>query len=289
MQTREAEAPVELRSPHGTIRLKWHKLRRRLADAPFDRQNLALGLGAGASLEVDLQPLACGRFVCLHDAELESETTGAGPVSGIDAEAVKRLRMREGGAPPLLLDELVDRVRAGPTHPATRVQLDLQPSATALDAARVAGFETALRGRGEPFVLSGTDWDAVSRLGDGVPGLALGYDPSRRVRDGVEDLVSFVRQHAPTAETLYLHFAIVRRSQQLGDGVVRRLADLGYRIDCWTLDHGRTDASDNLRSAIAAGCHEVTTNTPLAWLATAALTTAKTCTPGGMPASRRPR
>ncbi len=265
MPTREADAPIELRSPHGTIRLKWHKLRQRLDDAPFDRHNLALGLAAGASLEVDLQALACGRFVCLHDAELESETTGAGPVVGIDADAVKRLRMREGGAPPLLLDELVDLVQHGPTHPAARVQLDLQPSATALDAARIAGFEAALRGCGEAFVLSGYDWDAVSRLGAGVAGLALGYDPSRRVRDGVEDVVSFVRDHAPAAEVLYLHFAIVRRSQQQGDGLVRRLADLGYRIDCWTLDHGRTNATDNLRSTIAAGCHEVTTNTPLAW------------------------
>lgn len=289
MPATDAEAPIELRTPQGTIRLKWHKLRRLLEDAPFDRRNLAVGLAAGASLEVDLQPLACGRFVCLHDAELESETTGAGPVSGIDADAVKRLRMREGGAPPLLLDELVDLVRAGPTHPATRVQLDLQPSATVMDSARVAGFEAALRGRGGAFVLSGYDWDAVSRVGGGVAGLALGYDPSRRVRDGVDDVISFVRDHAPSAEVLYLHFAIIHRSQQQGDGLVRRLADLGYRIDCWTLDHGRTDATENLRSAIAAGCHEVTTNTPRAWVTAADLTTARTRTPAGMPPSRCPR
>ena len=289
MEIREVEAPVELRSPHGAIRLKWHKLRRRLEDAPFDRRNLALGLAAGASLEVDLQPLACGRFVCLHDAELESETTGLGPVSGIDAGDVKRLRMREGGAAPLLLDELVELVRGGPTHPAARVQLDLQPSATAMDSARIAGFETALRGSGEAFVLSGYDWEAVSRLGGRVAGLTLGYDPSRRARDGVDDLVSFVRRHAPSAEVLYLHFAIVRHSQQQGDGLVRRLADLGYRIDCWTLDHGRTNATDNLRAAIEAGCHEVTTNTPLAWVTAGALTTEQTRTPAGMPPSRRSR
>jgi len=289
LEIREIEAPIELRAPHGAIRLKWHKLRRRLEDAPFDRHNLALGLAAGASLEVDLQPLACGRFVCLHDAELASETTGAGPVSGIDADAVKRLRMREGGAAPLLLDELVELVRSGPTHPAARVQLDLQPSATPMDGARIAGFETALRGNGEAFVLSGYDWEAVSRLGSRVAGLTLGYDPSRRVRDGVEDLVAFVRRHAPAAEILYLHFAIVRRSQQRDDALVRRLADLGYRIDCWTLDHGRTDATDNLRAAIAAGCHEVTTNTPLAWLAEPALTTARTRTRVETPPSRRSR
>lgn len=266
MQAADAEAPIGLCTPHGAIRLKWHKLRRRLDDAPFDRRNLALGLAAGASLEVDLQPLACGRFVCLHDAELESETTGAGPVVALDAEAIQRLRMRDGGAAPLLLDELVALVRSGPTHPATRVQLDLQPTATPMQGAWRTSFEAALGGRGEPFVLSGYDWDAVSRLGGGVAGLTLGYDPSRAVASGAGDLVSLLRQRAREAATVYLHFTIVRDARRRGDELVRRLADLGYRIDCWTLDHGRTRATENLLVAIEAGCHEVTTNTPLAWV-----------------------
>jgi hypothetical protein len=256
-----------LRAQQRTIRLKWHKLRLRLEDAPFDRRNLALGLAAGASLEVDLQPLACGRFVCLHDAELESETTGRGSVASIDADAVKRLRMREGGAPPLLLDELVDLVRSRPVHPAARVQLDLQPTAAPLDGARIAGFASSLGGRGDPFVLSGYDWDAVTRLGGGIAGLTLGYDPSRLESERAGGVLSLVRRHAPTAEILYLHYSIVRRAQDRGDALVQRLADLGYRIDCWTLDRGRTNALANLRSAVAAGCHEVTTNTPLAWVA----------------------
>ena len=263
----DAEAPVELRAQQRTIRLKWHKLRLRLEDAPFDRRNLELGLAAGASLEVDLQPLACGRFVCLHDADLESETTGQGPVAAIDADAVKRLRMREGGAPPLLLDELVDLVRSRPVHPAARVQLDLQPTRVPLDAARIAGFATSLGGRGDAFVLSGYDGNAVTRLGGDIAGLTLGYDPSRQEPEDAGGVLSLVRRHAPAAQILYLHYAIVRRSQARGDALVRRLADHGYRIDCWTLDRGRTDALANLQTAIAAGCHEVTTNTPLAWVA----------------------
>ncbi len=265
LQAGTVDAPVELRTSQGTVRLKWHKLRLRLGDAPFDRRNLALGLAAGASLEVDLQPLACGRFVVLHDAELESETNGEGPVAAIDADAVKRLRMREGGAAPLLLDELVALVRSGSPHPAARVQLDLQPTPVPMDGARIAGFESVLHGDGAPFLLSGYDWDAVSRLGGGVAGLTLGYDPSRQVSEGADDVVSLVRRRAPAAEVLYLHYSIVRRSQQRGDALVRRLADLGYRIDCWTLDRGRTDATANLLLAVAAGCHEVTTNTPLPW------------------------
>lgn len=258
-------APVAVATAQGSIRLKWHKLRRRLEDPPFDRRNLALGLAAGAELEVDLQPLACGRFVCLHDADLGSETDGEGPVASADADAVGRLRMREGGAPPMLLEELAEQVRSAAVHPAARVQLDLRPTAAPLVGARRELFEAALRGLGERFVLSGYDWHAVCRLGGGVPGLALGWDPSQRVQAGADDGAALVREAAPGAHTLYLHRAIVRRSHARGDGLVRRLADRGHRVDCWTLDRGRTGAEESLAAAVAAGCHQVTTNTPLAW------------------------
>lgn len=282
MQVEDTEAPIEVRTRQGAIRLKWHKLRRRLEDAPFDRHNLALGLAAGASLEVDLQALACGRFACLHDADLESETDGTGPVAAIDADALKRLRMRAGGAPPLLLDELVGLVRSGPIHPAARVQLDLQPAAGPMDHARRHGFEASLGGCGQPFILSGYDWDAVARLGSGIPELRLGYDPSRQWAHDSDDVVSLVQRRAPEAEILYLHYTIVRRSQQCGDGVIRRIVDRGYRVDCWTLDRGRTDAMTHLLSAVAAGCHEVTTNTPLAWAEALARREART---GALPGS----
>ena len=35
--------PVAVDGPHGLVRLKWHKLRTRLAEAPFKRSNLTLG------------------------------------------------------------------------------------------------------------------------------------------------------------------------------------------------------------------------------------------------------
>ena len=68
--------PDGLSIRHGDrgIRLKWHKLRRRADDPPFHRPNLAAGLAAGASMEVDIQPLADGGFVCLHDWTLETQT-----------------------------------------------------------------------------------------------------------------------------------------------------------------------------------------------------------------------
>jgi hypothetical protein len=107
--------------------------------------------------------------------------TGLGPVAEIDAAAVSRLKMRGGaGEPPLLFDELLQTVRTAPTHAATLVQLDLKTTADEIDAAAGAAFARALDGLASRFILSGYDWEAVTRLGGGVAGLAFGYDPSRR-------------------------------------------------------------------------------------------------------------
>lgn len=264
-------APIEIRHADRTVRLKWHKLRQCPEDPPFSRRNLRAGLAAGASLEVDVRPLACGRFVCLHDAQLEHESTGRGPVAAIDAATVTRLKMREApGERPLLLDELVDILDRTPADPRARVQLDLGVTAEEIDAAAVAGFARALHGFAGRFILSGYDWDAVTRLGGDVVGLALGYDPTEAVGAfGGSDVLRLVQEMAPEADTIYLHRKLVRSSQQRDDGLIDRLRERGHRVDCWTIDHGLPGAVEDLQTAIAAGCDEITTNSPRAWAATA--------------------
>ena len=73
--------PIGVEGPDGPIRLKWHKLRTDLEQAPFKLSNLALGWKLGASLEVDIIAAADGRFVVLHDATLGPSTTGRGRVA----------------------------------------------------------------------------------------------------------------------------------------------------------------------------------------------------------------
>jgi glycerophosphoryl diester phosphodiesterase len=255
---------------HGgrTVRLKWHKLRRRPEDPPFARANLRAGLAAGASIEVDLRRLACGRFVCLHDAELERETTGAGPVAALDAAAIGELEMR--GAPgerPLLLEELAEAVRAGPCAPDTRVQLDLKDTAAQLDGASRAALVAALEGIAGHFILSGCDWDAVKRLGGDLPGLALGYDPYDDAGDDPADAARAIRERAHEADTIYLHRELVRAAHEQGHPLVARLRAQGHRVDCWTIDHGDPSAVGDLRIAIAAGCDQITTNSAATWAA----------------------
>jgi glycerophosphoryl diester phosphodiesterase len=259
-------APTALAHGGRTVRLKWHKLRQRLFDPPFARANLRAGLAAGASLEVDLRRLACGRFVCLHDGQLESETTGKGPVAGIDVAAIGRLEMRDApGERPILLDELAAIVRAGPCAPDALVQLDLKDAE--IETASRAIFAEMLDDVAGRFILSGCDWDAVRRLGGAVPGLALGYDPYDDAGDDPAEAIRAIRDRALEADTVYLHRALVRAAHERGDPLVARLRAQGHRVDCWTIDHGSPEALADLRIALAAGCDQITTNSAAAWAA----------------------
>lgn len=261
-----SSAPTELRIAGRTLRLKWHQVKRRSEDPPFARSNIPDGLAAGASFEVDIRPLACGRWVCLHDPRLESETTGSGPVAEANAAAVRQLRMRASGERPLMLEELIEIVRTSPTGPRAIVQLDFQTVGVKLEEHAEASFGAAFAGRGAPFILSGYDWNMVRRLGEGVAGMALGWDPSREAAGGELDVFRLVRETAPEAQMVYLHRMLVRMSHERGDGLVARLAECGHQVDCWTLDHGEPEAAKDLAAAVATGCHQVTTNTAVAWV-----------------------
>ena len=262
-----ADLPTDLIHDGRPVRLKWHKLKLAAGDPPFARRNLTAGLAAGASLEVDIRPLACGRFVCLHDPLLEDETTGQGAVAEADAAAVAGLRMLgSNGEAPLLLDELVRMASAGPAAPSALVQLDLHVSAAEIDGAAVAAFAAALNGAGERFILSGGDWDAVTRLGGGVAGLALGYDPTDDAGEASTDaILRLVGDRAPDADTIYLYRKTIRAAHERGDDLVARLRGRGHRVDCWTIDHGDDEATADLMAALATGCDQITTNTPRAW------------------------
>jgi len=258
--------PVSLTHRGRTVRLKWHKLRRAPGDVPFLRRNLRAGLAAGASLEVDVQRLACGRWVCLHDELLEGETTGRGPVAEADAEAVGAVRMRGGDEPPMMLEELAALVRQGPCAPGARVQLDLKAAAGEVDGRCVAVMAAALEGVTDRFILSGCDWEAVTRLGADLGGLALGYDPGDDLEAG-GDVFRLVRERAPEAETIYLHRRLVRAAHEGGEPLVARLQERGHLVDCWTIDHGSAEATRDLLAAISAGCDQITTNSAALWAA----------------------
>lgn len=262
MQSGDGAAFTGARCGDRKIRLKWHELRCFADDPPFNRRNLRIGLAMGASLEVDIRALACGQFVCLHDPILDNETTGKGPVAQADAASVLCLQIRASHEPPLLLDELVKIVRTGPAHPSALLQLDLKGE---VDTAAAGAFAATLQGGAQGFVLSAYDWDMVTRVGGGVSGLALGYDPTEDVEPGDADVLRLVREKAPEADWIYLRRDFVCASNERGNQLVARLRGSGHQVDCWTIDHGTPDDATDLVAAMMAGCDQVTTNTAAVW------------------------
>lgn len=268
-------AGLSIRHGDRRVRLKWHKLRREADDRPFDRGNLAAGLAAGASMEVDIQVLSDGGFVCLHDDVLEAETNGSGPVAASDSGTIRTLRQLDAngdatGPAPLLLEELAELIEAdaGTAAKSAQVQLDLKDSVEGITDVAVEKFARQVAPAAGLLSLSGEDWQAVKRLGSGVAGLSLGYDPSVRVVDKdlpVGDLSRFldhIGETAPEAETIYLHHSILAAARDRGIDLAGALQREGRLVDCWTIGTNKPGTEHQLCLAVEAGVDQITTDTP---------------------------
>ncbi|PIO96933.1 glycerophosphodiester phosphodiesterase [Pleomorphomonas carboxyditropha] len=268
------EAGLDLyRAGHRT-RLKWHMGRRVRADVPFTPSRTAEAMAFGASFEVDLNRHAGAGFAVLHDATLDRETDGHGPVIAAGPDALRRLKLRRPsgeitGEKVLLLDDLAALVRAGPVHPETLIQLDLKVGAEAIDAATVEAFANVLAGVAPHFILSGGDRAAVARLGRATAGLHLGFDPCN---DGTvaaieagADLDAFVADALaalPEASLVYLDYRAVLAADRRGVDLIAAFHAAGRRIDAYTLDLDHRDADASLKRLIELEADQITTNEP---------------------------
>ncbi|MDX6749392.1 glycerophosphodiester phosphodiesterase [Geminicoccaceae bacterium 1502E] len=255
-------------------RLKWHKLRRRMADPPFLRDRLAEGLAAGAAIEVDLVASGDGHFVCLHDLTLDRETTGSGPVRATSRAEIGKLRQRGNdgaplSSPPLFLDEVVAAVeQAGRVAPGT-VQLDVKEPLEGLDAALLERFGRLLDRSAASFTASGCDWAFIERLCEAAPGIRAGFDPLDFYGEELpaeagwyEELAERTLATAPEAAIYYLESRLVLAGLEAGVNLVERVKRDGAEVDCWTIDPGRPDLEGVLRRLIGAGADQITTNDP---------------------------
>ncbi len=226
-------------------------------------------------MEVDIQVMADGEFVCLHDDRLDSETDGTGPVAKADSRSIAALRTRgrsgaATGLPPLTLRELVAILldHAASTAVGAVVQLDLKDDEKALSDATIDRFAELVRPVAQHLSLSGEDWAAVKLLGGGVPGLSLGYDPTNRVRNEdmtVGDLGSWldhIAATAPEAQMIYPHHSLLAAAAARDIDLVGTLQHQGHKVDCWTIGTDRPGTEAQLRMAVAASVDQVTTDTP---------------------------
>jgi glycerophosphoryl diester phosphodiesterase len=265
---------VSLHLPGHRIALKWHRLSRRRADPVFTGKRLAEGLALGASMEVDLRVHGGGGLVVLHEASLEHETTGVGPVASASAEYLRGLHIRDGSGgatanPVLLLEDLAALVRRRlPT--AALVQLDFKDTLDRLTPATVAAFAAALAGIGGNFILSGGDWAAVKRLAEDVDGIRIGYDPCELPEagrltspDDVANFVALVERIAPEANMIYLDYSLILRVRRLGSDIVEAFHRHGRTIDAWTLNTDHPNAAESLRALVACRVDQITTDEPI--------------------------
>jgi glycerophosphoryl diester phosphodiesterase len=269
-----ASAPRSVEGPHGPIRLKWHKLRTSLDEAPFRRSNLALGWRSGAALEIDILAAADQRFIVAHDATLGPSTTGRGRVAALRADEFEGLFHRAGDgsadadAPVLPLADFLAPLRDRPPQAGASLQLDLKlPEGRPLAEASVADAASAAAGLEAAIVIGSHHLEDARRLQAAMPGARLGYDPMRAAsRDPAlgrspERLLRHIERRSAGVSLAYLSFEAVLAAHDQGFPLVRRLLDLGIETDAWTVNPSAR-LRPILRGLIEAGVRQITTDSP---------------------------
>ena len=264
---------VALQLPGHSVRLKWHRLRRQRSDPVFTGARLAEGLALGASMEVDLRVHAGGGFAVLHEASLERETTGRGPVASASADYLRSLRIRtEDGAPTenpvLLLEDLVELMRTRGAGGAV-VQLDFKESMAELNSGVISNFASAVGAVAPNLIVSGGDWTAVSILAASAAGARAGYDPCdlpeagkiASAGDGA-DFVTLTARMAPGAAMIYLAYPLILHARDLGFDMVAAFHGRGQEVDAWTLNTDHPDAAGSLRRLVECRVDQITTDEP---------------------------
>lgn len=252
-------------------------------------------------IEVDITPLVSSDFLLVHDADLESETSGVGPVNQCTPQVAKSYWIKHRDQitqhhPPLLSEV----VRAFLDHPGkTRLQLDYKavfPSTNDEPLHRLIQLIEPLQDR--VIVSSGADWH-LRKMRRLAPWLDLGFDigfyldwrdpawmigprmpPYQRgAYDYYDDHILARSRELPTAaylaercdalalavpnsSTWYVSHYVIAHGLDDGFNMAEWLHEHGIRLDAWTLDADKPVAAENALRLRDAGVDLFTTNTP---------------------------
>ncbi len=248
----QQEAGLEIvREGHRT-RLKWHRLRRTMADPLFSAAVLADGFRLGASLELDLRVRADGGFVVLHDEVLEGETTGHGEICRLTRTEMESATFTDG-RPLLFSEDLVSLLSAA--HPDALLQFDMKDDLATIGARGLEHLVTHFSAPPCPIIVSCHDLDLIVAVRERMPGLLRGIDPTDKLvemirREGfggiAADLVADLT--GPTApDTVYLEWELVLAANKQGIDPIAIAHEHGVKVDAWTFTledpfHGFSDA-----------------------------------------------
>lgn len=266
---------------HPTL-LKWHRLRRRVADPLFSAEVMAEGFKAGASMELDLRVRADGGFVVLHDKVLEGETTGRGLVGRKSLAELRDVRMKDGNRPLLYSEDLAAMLQSA--DPDALLQFDMKDDYEAIGEKGIAHLAEHLQQISASVIVSAGSLELILAVKEKLPQLRRGIDPTDKLGDiykaegwkAVEkELLADLR--GPTEpETIYLYWPMLLDAAKAGLDMIALCHSEGKLVDAWTFtlknpDGGFSDAEwANFSALMALKPDQITTDeapaTERAWL-----------------------
>jgi glycerophosphoryl diester phosphodiesterase len=243
-----SELGLEINHEGHCTRLKWHRLRRSTREPLFSREAMQAGFKEGASMELDLRVRADGGFVVLHDAVLEGETTGSGPISEKMIEELLPVRMQEGGRPLILSEDLAGMMQMANPH--ALLQFDMKDDYATIGEKGVAHLAAYFSNIAASVVVSGACLDLIVAVKEHLPHLKRGIDPTDKLvdiyeRDGLaaveRELLVDVR--GPTEpDIVYLHWPLILRADSDGLDMIGLCRAEARRVDAWTFTLKNPDA-----------------------------------------------
>jgi glycerophosphoryl diester phosphodiesterase len=275
------------------------------AAPPNSLEAVTASLAAGAAVvEVDINALAGGDYLLVHDLDLEGETNGTGPVAGCTVEQARALRIKHRDEiTPYAVPLLSDVVQLFQTFPGSaRLQLDFKniyPFPDDEPLQRLCHLIEPIADR--VLVSSGADWQ-LRKLRKLAPWLMLGFDvmyyidwePAAAQRDpndlprtlgahGYYDdhfLAAGLTWHSPAdylrdrceslllavphVSVLYLRYTLIAQSLADGFNWAECCRAHGVQLDAWTMDVTNQGAVQAAPLLQEAGVDLFTTNTPRA-------------------------
>jgi glycerophosphoryl diester phosphodiesterase len=263
-------------------RLKWHRLRRSRAEPEFSAEVMADGFLLGASMELDLRVRGDGGFAVLHDALLDRETTGAGPVLAQTKAGLTGVRYRQSGLPLILSEGLAAMMPSA--YPETLLQFDMKDDLATIGARGLEHLVDHFGRSAAPIIFSGGCLDLIEALAKRMPDVRRGIDPTDRLVEVMQsqglaaaEVFLTAALRGPTApDTCYLSWELVLEVQARGLDLVALCHAEGVKVDVWTYTladpAGFSDAEwDQFWALMALGPDQITTDeavaTEAAWIA----------------------
>lgn len=222
-----------------TIRLKWHRLRRRMSDPLFSAEIMAEGFGLGASMELDLRVRRDGGFVVLHDERLEGETTGQGLVADFALNELKPLTFKDG-RPLIFSEDLAAMLQKA--NPEALLQFDMKDDLEAIGSNGLSHLTALFSNTPAPVIVSGASLELIEEVGVRLPNLLRGIDPTDKLVDiyreqglGAVEKGLLADLRGPTEpNTVYLAWDMVLEASRLGLDMIALCHAEGKLVDAWT-------------------------------------------------------